>query len=263
MKVAYIDASAGASGDMLLGALLDSCIEISDLEGILLALDVSGVALEANKDVRRGVSGTYIAVVLSEEARQPRRWQDFVDIVQHSSLSEKVKEKSTAVFKLIGDAEAKVHGTDPEHVNLHELGTLDTLIDVVGVVAALEKAGIQKVYSSSLPIGSGRVSSAHGIMTVPTPATLAILALTNAKIYPPENSSPSTGEILTPTGAAILSTLAEFTQPVMTLEAYGFGLGSRDPIEYPNVLSLSVGKLMDPYSVSTLVILETNLDDTT
>jgi uncharacterized protein (TIGR00299 family) protein len=263
MKVAYIDGSAGASGDMLLGALLDSCIKLSYLQDILRKLNVSGVTLKSGKDARGGVPGTRLEVILTEDASQPRRWQEFVDIVTSSSLSDAVKDRSVAVFKVIGNAEAMVHGTDPEHVHLHELGTLDTLIDVVGVVAGFEKAGVKKIFSSALATGSGTVHGSHGVMTVPVPATLAILSLSNSTFYPPKNSSPHTGEMLTPTGAALISTLAEFAQPVIKLETYGFGLGSRDPLEYPNALSLTLGELIEQDYASSLVLLETNLDDTT
>lgn len=263
MKVAYIDGSAGASGDMLLGALLDSCLKFSDLQDILQKLQVDGVTLKPRKGTRGGVAGILVDVVLNEEATRPRRWQEFVDIVIASTLSSSVKDQSVSVFKLIGKAEAMVHGTDPDHVHLHELGTLDTLIDVVGVIAGFEKVGVQKVFSSALAVGSGTVRGSHGIMVVPAPATLAILSLTNSIFYPPSSSSPHTGEMLTPTGAALISTLAEFEQPKINLETFGFGLGSRDPLEYPNALLLTVGELAEEDQRTSLVLLETNIDNTT
>ena len=263
MKVAYIDGSAGASGDMLLGALLDSCLNFSYLQGVLEKLQVEGVLLEPRKETRNGVDGTFVHDFLNEEAKLPRKWQDFVEIVLRSSLSSSIKDKSVSVFELIAKAEAMVHGTDPDHVHLHELGTLDTLIDVVGVVAGFEKAGVERIFSSALAVGSGTVRSSHGVLTVPAPATLAILTLSNSIFYPPKDSSSHTGEMLTPTGAALISTLAEFERPKMNLESYGFGLGSRDPVGYPNALTLTVGELVEEEENTPLVLMETNIDNTT
>ncbi len=263
MKVAYIDGSAGASGDMLLGALLDSCLDFSYLQGVLQKLQVEGVVLEPRKETRNGVEGTFVHVLLNEEAKLPRKWQDFVEIVLRSSLSSSIKDKSVSVFELIGKAESMVHGTDPDHVHLHELGTLDTLIDVVGVVAGFEKVGVERIFSSALAVGSGTVRSSHGVLTVPAPATLAILTLSNSIFYPPKDSYPHTGEMLTPTGAALIATLAGFERPKMNLESYGFGLGSRDPVGYPNVLTLTVGELVEEEENTSLVLMETNIDNTT
>ena len=167
------------------------------------------------------------------------------------------------MFRLIGQAEAAVHGVELEHVHLHELGTLDTLVDVVGVIFGLETLGLEKVFCSALPTGSGTLRSQHGLLPVPAPATAAILEATDAPSYPPPSTLPVTGEMLTPTGAAILGTIADFSSPVMQTSSTGYGLGTRNPDAYPNALCLTIGELRDINANSDLLILETNIDDST
>ena len=263
MKVAYVQALGGASGDMLIASLIDAGLKMQFLEEIVDILHVKGITFKESKAQRNGVSGTHVDVILDSEAERSRRWQDFVSIVEESTLSSNVKEMSRKVFSLIGEAESKVHGSDIEHVHLHELGTLDTLVDVVGVMVGLEMLGIEKLFCSSLPTGSGTVNTAHGRLMVPAPATEKILAMTSAPFHAPPTNMPSTGEMLTPTGAAILGSVAEFQAPVMTIETVGHGLGTRDPDSYPNALSLTVGKLGEEKVFADLKLLETNLDDST
>ena len=263
MKVAYVQALGGASGDMLIASLIDAGLKMQFLEEIVDILHVKGITFKESKAQRNGVSGTHVDVILDSEAERSRRWQDFVSIVEESTLSSNVKEMSSKVFSLIGEAESKVHGSDIEHVHLHELGTLDTLVDVVGVMVGLEMLGIEKLFCSSLPTGSGTVNTAHGRLMVPAPATEKILAMTSAPFHAPPTNMPSTGEMLTPTGAAILGSVAEFQAPVMTIETVGHGLGTRDPDSYPNALSLTVGTLDEEKVFGDLKLLETNLDDST
>ena len=263
MKVAYVQALGGASGDMLIASLIDAGLKIRFLEDVVDILHVNGITFKESKAQRNGVSGTHIDVILDSEAERSRWWQDFVAIVEDSTLSSNVKEMSSKVFSLIGEAESKVHGSDIEHVHLHELGTLDTLVDVVGGMVGLEMLGREKLFCSSLPTGSGTVNTAHGRLMVPAPATEKILAMTSAPFHAPPTNMPSTGEMLTPTGAAILGSVAEFQAPVMTIETVGHGLGTRDPDSYPNALSLTVGTLDEEKVFGDLKLLETNLDDST
>jgi len=263
VKVAYIHAIGGASGDMLLASMIDVGLPLNELSKLVDSLGVSGIDFSVTKQERLGVSGTHLDVELSGQASSSHRWQDFVTIVQSSDLSDDVKELSSYIFTLIGQTEAKIHGSDPDHVHLHELGTLDTLIDVVGVLRSLEVMGIEKVYCSALPTGSGTVRSRHGLLPVPAPATAEILVSTGSPSYPPPANLPSTGEMLTPTGAAILGSIAEFVAPVIEITNVGYGLGTRNPDSYPNVLSLTVGELVrEPHSTD-LFLLETNIDDIT
>ena len=263
MKVAYIQALGGASGDMLLASMLDAGLEKSELERLILDLGLTGISLQVTSTQRGGISGTHLDVKLDSDSKIPRRWQDFVRIVEASALSPRVKSQSLEVFRLIGQAEAAVHGVEPEHVHLHELGTLDTLVDVVGVIFGLETLRLEKVFCSALPTGSGTLRSQHGLLPVPAPATTAILRATDAPSYPPPSTLPATGEMLTPTGAAILGTIADFSSPVIQISSIGYGLGTRNPDAYPNVLCLTIGELRDINANSDLLILETNIDDST
>ena len=261
MKSAYFHCIGGASGDMILGALVDAGLAVDDLRDTLASLRTEGWTLSAHTGQRSGVRGTLVAVELDEAGRRPRRWQDFVDVVQKSHLSSGVIERATAVFRRLAEAEATVHGVPAEEVHLHELGTLDTLIDVVGGVAGLELLGVDRLFSSPLPSGSGLVKSEHGVLPVPTPATAALFALGNAPVVRPPVNAPDTGEMVTPTGAAMLTTLATFRQPSLTVERVGYGLGSRDSRYYPNVLALWVGDDMDVAHSGALTVIETNIDD--
>ena len=263
VKVAYIQAIGGASGDMLLASMIDVGLPLNELRGLVDTLGVSGIDFSVTKQDRLGISGTHLDVELSDVASSSHRWQDFVNIVQSSDLSDLIKESSSDIFTLIGQTEARIHGSDPDHVHLHELGTLDTLIDVVGVLSSLEVMGIEKVYCSALPTGSGTVRSRHGLLSVPAPATAQILASTGVPSYPPPTNLPSTGEMLTPTGAAILGSIAKFVSPVIQITEVGYGLGTRNPSSYPNVLSLTIGELVCEPDATRLVLLETNIDDIT
>ncbi len=263
MTVAYFDSIGGASGDMILGALVDCGLRLADLEAQLAMLDAEGFALAARRDNRRGVSGTLVTVELTDEARRPRHWRDFIRITRNSDLPEPVVDLSCVIFRRLGDAEASVHGTSPEQTQLHELGELDTLVDVVGAVAGLHLLGVDSVYCSPLPTGSGVINSAHGLLPVPSPATAALFAISGAPTGPAPRNARRTGEMVTPTGAAILTTLAEFRQPEMTLTRVGYGLGSRDPEQYPNALALWLGEEAFAGYAEGVTLLETNIDDMT
>lgn len=262
MSSAYFQCIGGASGDMILGALLDAGLALDDLQRALGALCVSGYALEARRAQRGGLEGTHLVVNLDDEGGRSRTIQDFVDIVEASGLSEGVISRSCAVFRRLGEAEARVHGGAPGEAHLHELGTLDTLVDVVGGVAGLEMLGVERVYCSAFPSGSGVVRSAHGLLPVPAPATAALFAIANAPVAAPPGNAHNTGEMVTPTGAAILTTLADFSHPRISVERIGYGLGTRDPAQYPNALALWVGEEEQGAAYATGTrLLETNIDD--
>ena len=163
MTSAYFQCIGGASGDMILGALLDAGLSLDDLRGALVSLDVDGYSLKAQRAQRGGLDGTHLVVELEERGRRTHTIQNFVDIVEASGLSDEVVRQSREVFLRIGEAEARVHGTATGETHLHELGTLDTLVDVVGSVAGLEMLGVERVYCSAFPSGSGVVRSEHGL----------------------------------------------------------------------------------------------------
>ncbi len=261
MTSAYFQCIGGASGDMILGALLDAGLALDDLQDTLAKLGVDGYALEARKARRGGLDGTHLVVNLDARGSKTHTIRDFVDIVEASGLSDSVVQHSRAVFQRLAEAEAAVHGATPEQTHLHELGTLDTLVDVVGGVAGLEMLGVERIYCSAFPSGSGVIRSQHGLLPVPAPATAALFAMANAPVAAPPGNAHNTGEMVTPTGAAILTTLADFTHPEIGVKRIGYGLGTRDSAQYPNALALWLGEEKSAaYSVGVKLI-ETNIDD--
>lgn len=261
MKSAYLNCVGGISGDMLLGALIDSGVSIDDLNQGLAGLGVNELSLSCRSDERGGVRGTLVSVNTGQNARGFKRIKDLSAIVEESRLESRVVERAGSVLRRLGEAEAAVHGVTVEEVELHELGDLDTLADVVGGVLGLEMLGVERLYSSPLPSGSGVIKSQHGPLPVPSPVASALFAMAKAPIVPPPGNVPDAGEMVTPTGAAMVTTLASFGQPAMTVERVGYGLGSRDSPHYPNVLAMWTGKETGPAYTTELSMIETNIDD--
>ncbi|MBM3949113.1 MAG: nickel pincer cofactor biosynthesis protein LarC [SAR202 cluster bacterium] len=282
MKIAYFNCTGGASGDMLLGAIVDAGLPLGDLAQALAKLNAKGFSISARPDRRGGVHGTHVKVAIDPAATRPSRWQEFVAIVESSALSPNAKGQARRIFQRLGEAEALAHKSSPDKVHLHELGDLDTLVDVCGAVVGLELLGVERAYCSPLPEGSGVFRIAHGPVPGFSPAVAALVSLANAPVAPPPAGVPDAGETVTPTGAAILTTLAAFRQPVMRLERVGHGLGSRDHPSYPNALALWLGvehsqvEALVPSSplegeaydspqanrrVRGFLLIETNLDD--
>lgn len=246
---------------MVLGALLDAGVPKQALEAELAKLGVEGYTLEQSQSHRGGVSGTHVKVVLGTAGKQQRGWQDFLEITAGSGLSQRTKDQASSIFRLLAQAEARAHRAPSSEVTLHELGTLDTLIDVVGAVAGLELLDVESVYASPLPVGSGLIHSRHGIMAAPAPATLELLSMSNAPVILPREGMTNLGEMITPTGAAIITSLASFKSPTMTLERIGYGLGTRESPHYPNALALWIGEKLEEGAKEGLLLLETNIDD--
>ena len=258
MRVGYLQCVGGVSGDMLLGAIVDAGVPFDDLRSRLNGLALDGVAISADRDRRGGVEGTLVSV---DAGSSPRfdTVLDLVEAVDASDLGQSVKARARAILERLGKAEAAVHGDEGTH--LHELGSADTLIDVVGAVVGFDLLGVKRLYSSPLPTGAGVFGSGHGPLPAPSPATTALLAMAGAPTVPPPGGAVEAGEMVTPTGAAIVTTLAEFRQPAMTVTQAGYGLGSRDPGGYPNVVALRVGEASEPPGAKTLSLVETNIDD--
>jgi uncharacterized protein (TIGR00299 family) protein len=255
-KAAYFDCFSGASGDMVLGALVDAGLPFSALEAEVARLPLAGAYRLAAEPVRRGgFAATKVEVTVTEEPRH-RSLVDVLDIVASSTLPQADKVKIEAVFRAIGEAEAAVHGEPLHDVRLHEVGAVDALVDVTGAVAGLRLLGVEEVYVSPLPPGHGEVRGEHGLIPVPAPATLELLKRAAAPIAAGEGPR---GELVTPTGAAILTTLGRFQRPAMTLRSVGYGAGSRDPAGRPNVLRVWIGEVEAPSQTMRLV--ETNIDD--
>lgn len=261
-RVAYFDCFSGCSGDMVLGALIDAGLSVEVLERALSSLGVPGYKLSAEKVNRSTIVATKFTVTMNEAEVQPSRsLKDIVGLIRGSELSQKVQDTAIAIFQRLGEAESVVHGVPLQEVGFHEIGAVDSIIDIVGVAFGLDALGIEHYYSSALPLGSGSVSTAHGILPVPAPATLRLIAMSNAPIVDCSVQSQPQGELVTPTGAAIVTTLAGFSRPGMTLEQVGYGAGTRDYGAWPNVMRIWLGEETETVHADDLLLLETNIDD--
>ena len=261
MKVAYFDCFSGASGDMLLGCLLDAGLSLEGLRADLARLGIGGYRLEAQRVTRHGLSGTHLRVHLSSEDRPARTLPNIERILRKSDLPESVQARSLRVFTRLARAEARVHGTTIDQIRFHELGAVDSLVDIVGFVCALDRLGIEAVHSSPLTLGGGTVQTEHGRLPAPAPATLALLAEVGAPAVP----GPALTELLTPTGAALLTEFAAFTRPAMTVQAVGYGFGTKE-FDFPNGLRVWLGKTLPASRLpeeDRVVRLACNLDDAT
>ena len=256
-RLAYFDCFSGASGDMILGALLDAGLSFDQLRAELskLALPAGAFRIEAHRVQRAGLAATKLNVVVDEPPRH-RSLTDVLDIVARSGLPTADRQRVDAIFRRLGEVEAQVHGQEPVDVELHEVGAVDALVDVTGAVAGLRLLDIETVFVSPLSLGHGVVKGAHGMLPVPTPATLALLAAAKA---PSVESEGPRGELVTPTGAAILTTLGAFQRPAMRLDRVGYGAGTRDPADQPNVLRVWLGDA--EIAGRRLRLVETNIDD--
>jgi uncharacterized protein (TIGR00299 family) protein len=257
MRIAYFDCIAGASGDMILGALLDAGLPEAMLRERLADLQLDDFELHPRRVVKNGFSATKVDVLVANDV-PARHLPEIENIVTESDLSPSIKEQAIAIFRRLGEVEAGIHGTTIDHVHLHELGGVDTIVDVVGALVGLEGLGVERVYASPLPMGRGFVQGAHGAIPLPAPATLSLLESV------PMVGSDLDVELVTPTGAVLLSSLAvDFGSiPAMTLRAVGYGAGGRD-LPIPNVLRVLIGDQATPNDAitQTLMSLETNIDD--
>ena len=246
---------------MILGALIDVGLPLTDLTAELASLPLHGYKISAEK-VKRGVlSGTQVKVEI-DHTREPsyRSVAEISEIITASALSHKVKQQSLAIYRRLAVAEAKVHSVPAEKVTLHELGATDAIIDIVGAVAGFHLLGVEGFFASPLPYGSGWVQSAHGMLPLPAPATLELLAMAKAPLQP-EGDNLNLGELVTPTGAAIITTLASFQRPSFRVEGIGYGAGSRELDTIPNLLRLWIGEQEVSQPRSDLLLVETNIDD--
>ncbi|MCH8008906.1 MAG: nickel pincer cofactor biosynthesis protein LarC [Chloroflexi bacterium] len=255
-KVLYLDCLSGISGDMLLGALVDVGLSVDDLRSELAKLQLDGYRLESTTTRRAGLAATRVTVSLEETKQPHRRLPDILTLIDESSLPAGDKQRGTAIFQTLAEAEASVHGSQPDEVEFHEVGAVDAIVDVMGVVAGLRVLAVEQLCCSALPVGAGWVETQHGQLPVPAPATLALLTKAGA----PLKAGPDPEmELVTPTGAAIVATLARFERPAMSLRGVGYGAGGRDLEDRPNVLRVWLGETTRPQS--TMLLIETNIDD--
>ncbi|MCP4230409.1 MAG: nickel pincer cofactor biosynthesis protein LarC [bacterium] len=256
MKIAYFDCFSGISGDMIIGALLDTGQDIAALRAELDKLGLSGFSVDSRKVEKNGILGTKFDVNVPEKP-EPRRWTGIKLLIEESSLDDEVRETALRIFENLAGAEAEVHGIPVEKVHFHEVGAIDSIVDIVGIAITLKLMDIDGVYASKVHVGSGFVECEHGIFPVPAPATIKLLE--GKPIY----STGIGAELVTPTGAAVITTLAaDFGDiPQMTVSSVGYGAGSRD-LPIANLLRVIIGeRAMDGYERDEVVLIETNLDD--
>jgi pyridinium-3,5-bisthiocarboxylic acid mononucleotide nickel chelatase len=235
-RIAYFDMPAGISGDMTLAAFLHAGLPLDDLTYALGPLGLSGYNLRAEAASQHSLGGT--RVVVDVEGDQPQRdWRAIRAMIESSGLTDRAKERALRIFGALAAAEASVHGVAVEDVHFHEVGAVDSIVDIVGTAVALDIMGIERIYASPFAQGTGWTQSQHGLIPIPAPATLALIARANAPTIPLDTDK----ETVTPTGAAIVTALAEgFERPPMTVEAVGYGFGARR-MPWPNCLRIWVG----------------------
>jgi len=255
MRVAHFDCFNGISGDMVLAAVLDAGVPEAAIRAAIASLGLP-ITLELERVKTCGIAALHVNVV-AEDQEDYRFLPDVEAIIAKSSLTPRQRELASSIFRKLAVAEAAVHGMPVERVHFHEVGALDSIADILGAAVGLDLLGVEKFTSSSVPTGNGTVKCAHGVMPVPAPATLELLK--GVPLAP----SAVKGELTTPTGAAILTTVVtEYTDsPSMTIERVGIGAGTKDFLDRPNILRLLVGTTQTSPTADTVTILETNLDD--
>ena len=262
MRIAYIQSIGGASGDMLLGALLDLGLSLEILKSDLNKLDIKGYQLDVTQDTRCEMRGTKMNVQIQDPTRYTPRF--LLDTVMNSRLSEGVKNRSREVLSALWRAECRVHGEPEDVLELEELGSVDTLVDVVGVVSGLEQLGVERVYAAPLVLGESTPPRWAGGYSNPAPATLELVAMSNAPVVADLPLHHGAGELTTPTGASLITTLADFQRPEFSVTGVGVGLGTKDPEGFPNAIRVWVGETAEQSLAGRqggIVLLETNLDD--
>lgn len=255
MKIAYFDCPSGISGNMILGALIDAGLDPVYLRKELSGLRLTAYSLRLKKIKKLGIAGTHLDVKVKEQQRH-RGLKDIHSIIKKSKLSRTVKKLSSAIFRRLAEAEAKVHGIPVNKVHFHEVGAVDAIIDIVGACSGIEKLGIEKIYCSPLPSGKGKIVHAHGLLPNPAPAAAELLKGV------PTYSAGIKGELVTPTGAAIITTLADSFGglPRMKVESIGYGAGTMD-LPIPNLLRIFIGEAQIPAERDAVLQIETNIDD--
>jgi uncharacterized protein (TIGR00299 family) protein len=256
--IAYLDCVGGLAGDMLLSALLDAGAPEQELRAVPDRLGIEHVDLRVERVERHGIGALHLEVISELEQHPHRSWRSIRDELAAADLEPPVRDRARAVFERLAEAEGAIHGVPPDEIHFHELGAVDTLIDIVGAVTLLEALNVTEVTCSPLPMGTGTVEAAHGTLPLPAPATAALLA--GAPVFGVDLEA----ELVTPTGAALASTLATAwgSMPSMTLQAVGYGAGSAEFPIRPNLVRVMLGNpAKAPDDRPEVVLIETNLDD--
>lgn len=272
MRVLYFDAFAGLSGDMTVGALIALGVSPARIETELRRLPVDGYRLRVSDRLVNGIHARKFDVDLDDHASHDhgqadhhhpadhhhRAFRDIRAMLQSSGLQPAVKAKAVAIFSALAEAEGKVHAVPVDEVTFHEVGAVDSIVDIVGTAIGIVELGVERAFASSIPLGSGMVQTQHGRLPVPTPATVELLK------HFPVRLGDGEGEIVTPTGAAIIAALTEPGAPLppLQIEAVGYGAGTRTQADRANVLRLVLGTTTAAHASDEMLVLETNLDDT-
>ncbi|MFH1615535.1 MAG: nickel pincer cofactor biosynthesis protein LarC [Planctomycetota bacterium] len=260
MRIAYFDCFAGAGGDMIVASMLDAGLDAEYLRSELGKLGIEGLCVKIERTIRCGLSATFFEPYAPDQQKQ-RNLADITKLIQDSGISEKAKAKAIKIFNNLALAEGKVHGKNPAEIHFHELGAIDSIVDIISACIGLEGLGIEEVYCSALPLGSGTIKTAHGQMPLPAPATAALLKNV------PVKAGSDEGELVTPTAAAVLTTVTKSFRslPSMVIEAVGYGAGTRDSARFPNVTRLITGRAANGNraDTDTICLLEANSDDST
>jgi len=260
MKTGYFDCFASAGGDMIDAAMLEAGLNAQLLKTRLATLEIDALDVKIRCEHRCGIEATTFEPVAGKQTRH-RNLAQITTLINKSGIADTVKSKAVAIFNKLADAEAAVHGTDPDSIHFHEVGAVDSIVDIVSACIGLEVLGIEQVYCSALAVGGGTAQFAHGLLPVPAPATVELLKGV------PIVGGPQPLELLTPTAAAILTTIAERFGPLpaMSVEAVGYGAGGIKSDKFPNVLRLIIGQTCNENSanVDSVCVLEANTDDAT
>ncbi|HKA19874.1 MAG TPA: nickel pincer cofactor biosynthesis protein LarC [Blastocatellia bacterium] len=271
MRAVYFDCFAGLSGDMIIGAQLDLGLDFESLNQQLLSLGLDGYKISSRRVTRSGIAATKFDVEVDEKSHPARTIADIRSIILRSNVSQNVKDRAISVFERLAQAEANIHATIPDKVHFHEVGAVDSIIDIVGAMIGFESLGVDRFFCSPLRVGSGTVETQHGTLPIPAPATAQLLS--GIPVYAGEVE----GEFVTPTGAAIAATLCEQFGPLpqMRIAGAGYGAGSRDPKGFPNTLRLVIGAIESVNTMGSapvgypstfvseevITVIETNIDD--
>lgn len=256
MATAYFDCFAGAAGDMIVAALVDAGANLENIRVGLARLDLHGYDVRVERVHRSAIAAVRFVVDVPHEHHH-RGLNDILELIHQADLPERVTNRAVRAFTRLGQAEAKVHGVGVDEVHFHEVGAVDSIVDIVGACLALEDLGVDRIVSGPMTLGTGTVTCAHGTFPVPAPATAALVA------GAPVRGTDLPGERTTPTGAALLTTLADAYGPLpeMTPSAIGYGAGTREDGDTPNVLRVVLGTEADAGAADTIVELSANLDD--
>lgn len=262
MRAAYFDCYSGVSGDMTVGALVDAGADFDKIRDALDSISIQGFTLSCGKVGKKDVQASKFRVLLDKNIQHPHRHlKHVVELINAASIPEPVKADAIKVFEIIAEAEAAVHGTTIERVHFHEVGAIDSIVDIVGACYGLHLLGVEAVYASNIHVGAGTVKCAHGTMPVPAPATALILKGI------PTYGGEVQGELATPTGAALLKHFARGfgKAPVMSVDAIGYGAGDKGLPDRANVLRVQIGTLVEDGAAlpgtETVAVIEANIDD--